>query len=154
MASTNDILQDIIDHLSKHIDNLAIEPYPEGAEQGTYRLNHPVGALLVGYEKSDYGKPVDTGFVIQERTVTGFVDIVARQLNGNDGTNTLVDLVASLLIGHRVKDAKPIVLEKDAFIREISGQWHHRLNFQLVTIAQEQWAENNTPFTKANYDET
>ena len=81
MATTNEILESVRSRLAEL--PLSAEFWPE--EEKEYRLNHPVGAVLVGYAGASYGPSRDTFAVIQTREITLAVILVFRQLNGPDG---------------------------------------------------------------------
>ena len=94
MATTNEMLEAIRSRLAEL--PLSAEFWPE--EEREYRLNHPVGAALVGYAGATYGPSRDMFAVIQEREIRLSVILVFRQLNGRDGAVDMVDRIRLSLI--------------------------------------------------------
>ena len=73
----------VLARLREKLPQLQVEYFPE--KPAEYRLNHPVGALLLSYAGSRFDRPDDTGAVIQSQTIQLCVTVVFRQLNGKKG---------------------------------------------------------------------
>ncbi len=59
------VLDAVLARLREKLPQLQVEYFPE--KPAEYRLNHPVGALLLSYAGSRFDRPDDTGAVIQSR---------------------------------------------------------------------------------------
>lgn len=77
------VLDAVLARLHEKLPQLQVEYFPE--KPAEYRLNHPVGALLLSYAGSRFDRPDDTGAVIQSQTIQLCVTVVFRQLNGKKG---------------------------------------------------------------------
>ena len=112
MATTNEILEAVRSRLEEL--PLSAEFWPE--EEKEYRLNHPVGAALVGYAGATYDSR-DTFAVIQRRELTLPVILVFRQLNGPDGAVDMLDRIRALLTGFRPPDCGKLHMQSERFRR-------------------------------------
>lgn len=56
------VLDAVLARLREKLPQLQVEYFPE--KPAEYRLNHPVGALLLSYAGSRFDRPDDTGAVI------------------------------------------------------------------------------------------
>ncbi len=79
------VLDAVLARLREKLPQLQVEYFPE--KPAEYRLNHPVGALLLSYAGSRFDRPDDTGAVIQSQTIQLCVTVVFRQLNGKGAIN-------------------------------------------------------------------
>lgn len=61
------VLDAVLARLREKLPQLQVEYFPE--KPAEYRLNHPVGALLLSYAGSRFDRPDDTGAVIQSQTI-------------------------------------------------------------------------------------
>ena len=59
------VLDAVLTRLREKLPQLQVEYFPE--KPAEYRLNHPVGALLVSYAGSRFDKPNDIGAVLRLR---------------------------------------------------------------------------------------
>ncbi|MBK8872366.1 MAG: hypothetical protein IPN19_15370 [Elusimicrobia bacterium] len=85
--------QDFIDaaqaRLIDDFPDLIVELFPARPED--YRLNHPVGALLLAYPGSRFAATtLHAQSVCQERTIALSVSLVSRHLWGPDGAVALM----------------------------------------------------------------
>ena len=154
MASTNDILNTIIERLKNEITDLAVERYPDKMDSTTYQLIHPVGILLVGYKKSKYRRTSDMAMMAQTRSFRGFVSILTKKLNGRKETYNIVDRVRAALIGYSPTDCEPIWLDKDICAEDISDLWQHVIDFRCHTLCQQQIGADTHLFTEINHEYT
>ena len=92
------VLDAVLARLREKLPQLQVEYFPE--KPAEYRLNHPVGALLLSYAGSRFDRPDDTGAVIQSQTIQLCVTVVFRQLNGKKGAINVLDAVRRILGGH------------------------------------------------------
>ena len=107
--------------------DLAVELFP--AQPQDYRLNHPVGALLLAYPGSRFADTtLRANSVCQERTLTLGVSLVARHLWGPDGAVALMDRLRAALLGWRPTDCQPVTAVSDRLLAEQAGLWWHVLD--------------------------
>ena len=120
---TKAISDSILEQLKAEFGNeLAVEFYPEKPEG--YRLNHPNGALLLQYGKSNYPKHNDSDAVVQPREMTFKVIIVSRYLHERWGAVLIVDWVCAALQGFTPAHCdRPLAVVSDYFISHGSGLW-------------------------------
>lgn len=133
MATTNEILEAIRSRLEAL--PLSAEFWPE--EEKEYRLNHPVGAALVGYAGAAYSPSRDTFAVIQRREITLPVILVFRQLNGPDGAVDMLDRVRSLLVGFRPPDCGKLHMQSERFAGQASRLWWYELTLTCTGMLVE-----------------
>lgn len=69
------VLDAVLTRLREKLPQLQVEYFPE--KPAEYRLNHPVGALLVSYAGSRFDKPNDIGAVLQTQTIQLCVTVVS-----------------------------------------------------------------------------
>jgi hypothetical protein len=132
MATTLAIITAIAGRLREKQPALLVEFFPEKPSE--YRLNHPVGALLVSYAGSRFGNASDTGFVAQRRTLTITVTVVMRQLNGKGGAVEAVDAARAALFCWRPPDCQRLLAVAERFLGEASGLWQYALDLSCEAI--------------------
>ncbi len=112
--------------------DLAVELFP--AQPQDYRLNHPVGALLLAYPGSRFGDPIlRANSLCQERTLTLGVSLVSRHLWGPDGAVALLDRLRAALLGWRPDDGQPVTALADRLLGEQAGLWWYTAEFACQT---------------------
>ncbi|WP_279029301.1 Gp37 family protein [Bilophila wadsworthia] len=150
MATTNEILAAVRERLA--ILPLAAELWPEHHEK--YRLNHPVGAALVGYAGARFDNARDVGVCVQDRDMIIPVILCFRQLNGANGAIDMLDRVRTLLLGFAPPDCGKILLQAEKFAGEEDRVWWYQLDVACRTIAVEDAEEEDGPvLTQLNYEE-
>lgn len=112
--------------------DLVVELFPARPED--YRLNHPVGALLLAYPGSTFSEALlRADGVAQERTLGLSVSLVTRHLWGPDGAVALMDRLRAALHGWRPDDCRPVILIRDRLLAEQAGLWWHVLDCACQT---------------------
>ena len=141
-------------HLREKLPQLQVEYFPE--KPAEYRLNHPVGALLLSYAGSRFDRPDDTGAVIQSQTIQLCVTVVFRQLNGKKGAINVLDAVRRILGGHTPPGCRRrIWLTREVFIGEVRGLWQYALDFATESVFIEDSDLPSGPLlTEVNYEES
>lgn len=125
----------VIARLTSRFPDLAVEPYPDDPD--SYRLDHPVGALLVRYHGSKYGPLIDTAYVVQERRLAIEVTLVMRSLHGKDGITTVLEQVRLALAGYAPPAFSKLVPLTDEFLGENGGEWRYAIDFTAATTVVE-----------------
>lgn len=128
--------QDFIDSaqtlLIAAFPDLVVELFPARPED--YRLNHPVGALLLAYPGSNFSNALlraDT--VAQDRQIGLSVSLVTRHLWGPDGAIAMMDRLRAALMGWRPTDCQPMIVVRDRLLSENAGLWWHVADFSCQT---------------------
>lgn len=141
MATTNEMFEAIRSRLAEL--PLSAEFWPE--EEREYRLNHPVGAALVGYAGATYGPSRDMFAVIQEREIRLSVILVFRQLNGRDGAVDMVDRIRRLLTGFRPPDCGKLHMRSERFAGQASRLWWYELTLTCTGMLVEAMEMEDEP---------
>ncbi|GKT21660.1 Gp37 family protein [Acidovorax sp. SUPP3334] len=137
MSITWELLQATVQRLSVRLPGFAVEYFPEAP--GDYRLNHPRGALLVGYGGSRYGAAGNLGDMqAQERLAVVTVTLVFRQLHGRDGAVLALDDVIGALLGFRLPHTTGgLQAKRSRFLGQIAGLWQYDIDFEAPALAVE-----------------
>lgn len=152
MATTLDIIGWVESYLSAQLPDLSVEYFPDSPAD--YRLNHPVGALLISYTGSKFDTTVDTEFVVQTRRLTVTVTAVVRQLNGKDGAVGVLDRLRTALIGKRPPDCSKLSIGEERFLSENAGLWQYAADFTMTTVVVEDNETDQLPLlTRVDYME-
>ncbi|HWO57682.1 MAG TPA: Gp37 family protein [bacterium] len=146
MASTLALLEAVVKRLAGAFPHLAVELYPERPSE--YRLNHPRGALLVGYVRSHYGAPVDTEIMAQERSVEVSVAVLMRGLHDGAGAVPTLDAVRQAVIGWKMPDCDKSRIVGDRFLDQSAGLWTYELTFSGRTLVLEDEEPDAGPILK------
>ena len=127
------VIDAVVARLKEKLPGLSVEYFPE--KPAEYRLNHPVGALLVSYAGSRFDKPDDIGAVIQPQTLQLCVTVVFRQLNGKRGAIDVLDMLRRILGGYTPPHCRRrIWLTREVFIGEVNGLWQYALDFATESV--------------------
>ncbi len=133
MSITIDILDGILNRLKEvHGRELAIEYFPE--QPANYRLNHPVGAVLISYSRSSFAtnEAIDSTWMNREMTIP--LTLMFRQLHGKAGVIAYLDKLRLTLSGwtppHCDVPLKPV---SESFLAQNVGVWQYALDFTTQT---------------------
>jgi hypothetical protein len=112
MPTTNEMLSEIHQLLKQYFTHLSVEYFPENPAD--YRLNHPIGAILVSYSGSNYQ---------------------TENINGDKGAITTIDIVRDCLNGHQIEGAfNTITCNRDRFISNANGIWQYLLDVEFTQL--------------------
>ncbi|MFD0709385.1 hypothetical protein C6H64_07415 [Photorhabdus luminescens] len=148
------IIDAIVTRLREKLPGLQVEYFPERPTE--FRLNHPVGAILISYPGSRFDKPEDVGAVLQTQTVMLNATIVFRQLNGRHGAVATLDDVRRVLGGFQPPNCqRKCWLVRDTFLGEIAGLWQYTLDFATESVFIEDCeSPDGPPLAQINYEGT
>jgi hypothetical protein len=136
-SNTSDALEAaFIARLQGRLPELEVEAFPDDPDE--YRLNHPIGALLVRYHGSKYGMPEHTNFMVQERVMAVEVTLVFRCLNGKDGIYAYLESVRRALAGYQPAGFTKIKPVGEEFLAQGGGEWRYAVDFSTTTIVVEE----------------
>lgn len=121
----------IIEKLKKEFPEVKVEGFPDKPSE--FILLHPIGALLVHYQGSNYTSSQSFGFITQDNKKEFSITIITRNLRSNNGAYEYLDKVKSVLTGFKIDECSQLMPTKDNFISENGGIWQYALNFTLTT---------------------
>jgi hypothetical protein len=131
MIATQDLIDQALAQLRDALPELEVALYP--ATPTGFRLNHPLGAVLLAYPGSTSTGAMLMGRVEQVRTVKIGLTLVTRQLWGDDGAATLLDRLRAALVGWRPDDCEPVYAVGDRLLQEEAGLWWYAAEFACNT---------------------
>lgn len=143
MAATLSILQDIAGYLKTALPDIEVRLFPDRPE--TYRFVHPTGAVLVGYQGSQFAKPHDVGAVVQQRTLNLYLTVFGRGVHNDAGALDLLDRLRLALTGRKPLHCTPIHLVSEAFLSEAGGVWQYELRLAAETQQVQQCPPDSRP---------
>ncbi len=121
----------IIERLQTSFPEILVDGFPDKPSE--FILLHPVGALLVHYQGSNYTTTQALGFVTQVNQKEFSITIVTRNLRNNNGAYEYLDKVKAELSGFQIDECTSLMPTKDFFISENKGIWQYGINFTLKT---------------------
>jgi len=131
---TETILQSVLERLQAvHGEQLEIRYYPQDADH--YRLNHPVGAVLLGYSRSQFSteRGLDATWVTRDLSLP--LTLVFCQLDGADGVIAWLDRLRETLTGftpaHCDMPMRPV---SELFLGEETGIWQYGQEWATRTV--------------------
>jgi hypothetical protein len=136
----------IVSRLQAMVTAIEIVHFPDNPKN--YRLTHRIGAALVVYRGSDYGRLVDTRSIIQERKMEFDVTVLVRDLGWSvggppgatsPGAYAILEAIRAALTGYQIPGARKIYMVRDKFVERDTegGLWIYLLSFVLTTMAVE-----------------
>ena len=126
-----DIENSIIDKLKNTFPEVITEGFPDKPSE--FILLHPIGALLIHYQGSNYNNTESLGFINQENKKEFAITIVTRNLRANTGAYEYIDRLRNTLSGFKIDECTSLIPTKDYFISENNGIWQYGINFTLKT---------------------
>ena len=84
-----EIENSIISKLKQNFPEVLVEGFPDKPSE--FILLHPVGALLVHYQGSNYSQSNAISFISQENKKEFSITVVTRSLRGNEGAYEFID---------------------------------------------------------------
>jgi len=131
---TEAIIASIVERLqAEHGQQLDVAWFPQ--EPDNYHLAHPVGAVLVGYARSQFGGESASDATWVERQLTLPLTLVFCQLHGADGVIGWLDRLRETLTGftpaHCDAPLRPV---EEYAIGETSGIWQYGQEWTTRTV--------------------
>lgn len=126
-----EIENSIIERLKTVFPEVLVEGFPDKPSE--FILLHPIGALLVHYQGSNYTNSEALGCIVQDNKKEFAITVVTRNLRFNQGAYEYIDNVKSALTGFQPDECSKLIPTKDYFISENSGIWQYGVNFSLTT---------------------
>ncbi len=126
----------IIARLISQITDLQIEGFPDDPEN--YRLNHPIGAILVQYQGTKYSAPEEYNVIFQGSNITSFsISLFTRDLRTNAGAYGYLEDIKTALTGLIIPDQSRLYPTEDGFLGLNEGVFHYGITFALRTTHEE-----------------
>lgn len=126
------IIDAVVALLKERFAALSVEYFPESPEK--YRLNAPVGALLVSYPGSEFERTSDSEHVAQERYIHVTVNVVMRQLNGRSGAVAMSEDVLQVLAGFQAPGCSKFSATGVKFLGIEGGLWSYAVHVAATTL--------------------
>lgn len=126
-----DIENAIIKKLKISFPELLVEGFPD--KPAEFILLHPIGAILVHYQGSNYTNSNSFSSIIQDNKKEFSITIITRNLHSNEGSYEYIDKVKTILTGFKINECSELMPIKDFFISENNGIWQYGINFSLNT---------------------
>ena len=148
----------IVERLRALVTSIEIVHFPDNPKN--YRLTNSIGAALVVYRGSDYGRVEDTASIIQERRMEFDVNLLVRDLGWSvggtpaatsPGAYALLEAIRAALTGYQIPGARKIFMVREKFVERDAdgGVWMYLLTIALSTLALEGDVPEDFPlFTK------
>ncbi|HVN30019.1 MAG TPA: Gp37 family protein [Candidatus Binataceae bacterium] len=144
----------IVTRLQTMLPTIEVVHFPDNPKN--YRLTHRIGAALIAYRGSEYGRLVDTRAIIQERKLEFEVSLLVRDLGWSvggppdetsPGAYALLEAIRAALTGYCIPGARKIYMVRDRFVDRDAegGVWTYQLSFALVTMAVQPSSTENFP---------
>jgi len=135
LTALKDMQAAIIAELQKRlttIDAKAVESYPDPGKEFT--LKNPKGAVLVHYNATGFGSPMEMLDITQDGRMSWLVYCVTRSLVGNGAVLDLLDDVRKALTGLRPVGGQDRYLYpvREGFVERDEALWWYVINFELV----------------------
>ncbi len=136
MTDTAALLEEVVAVLHDALPDVAVELYPEKPD--TYRLSHPVGAVLVAYRGATFGPQLPQYGYAQERLPGWRTVVLFRQQYGRAGALAYLDQVRARLLRFRPTGARYVCRAlAETFLDEETGIWRYATDWQVSLPADE-----------------
>ncbi len=122
----------IVMRLKTVFPEVLVQGFPDKPSE--FILLHPVGALLVHYQGSNYTNSNSFSSIIQDNKKEFSITIVTRNLRDNEGAYEYIDKVKETLTGFKPYECSELMPTKDFFISENSGIWQYGINFATTVL--------------------
>lgn len=114
--SIRNIENSITQKLKDSFPEVLVQGFPDKPSE--FILLHPIGALLVHYQGSNYTNSNALGIISQENKKEFAITVVTRNLRANQGAYEYIDNVKSVLTGFQPDECSKLMPLKDYFISE------------------------------------
>lgn len=127
MLATQTLIDQALAQIRAGLPELEVELFPDTPT--TYRLVHPLAAVLLAYPGSTFGEPRLIGRVEQERTQRLGTTLCLRHLWGEHGAAALLDRLRDSLVGWRPAEAEPVYAVGERLLHQEAGVWWYGADF-------------------------
>lgn len=137
------ILGSVREKLRQDLPSVEVDLFPDNP--ATYRFIHAVGAVLIGYQGSDYETTDDTHAIVQTRKLTFSLTVFGRGVHHDKGAIALLDKVRAVITGFRPKHCNKIHLVSERYLHQDGGAWQYELKVRTETQSVEAVQADNRP---------
>lgn len=137
------ILANVKDKLRQDLPSIEVDLFPDNPS--SYRFIHPNGAVLIGYQGSDYEMTDDTFGIVQTRKLTFSLTVFGRGVHHDKGAIALLDKVRAVITGFRPKHCNKIHLLSERYLHQDGGAWQYELKVRCETQSVEVCEPDNRP---------
>ena len=127
MLATQTLIDQALAQIRAGLPELEVDLFP--AAPTSYRLVHPLGAVLLAYPGSTFGEPRLIGRVEQERILRLGTTLCLRHLWGEHGAAALLDRLRDSLIGWRPSGSEPVYAVSERLLQQDGGVWWYGADF-------------------------
>ncbi|MCO6522219.1 MAG: Gp37 family protein [Snodgrassella sp.] len=135
MSLTRSVLDNVLAHIQQALPDYLVQLMPNNFKN--YQFVHPLGAVLIGYQRSKFSKPCTTDLITQERRLQLRFTVFTRSLGGEQGALDLLDSLRLALVGFQPHHCQQIRLLSERFLGEADGVWRYRLCARTETLQVE-----------------
>ncbi|AKG11488.1 hypothetical protein AAX07_05210 [Moraxella bovoculi] len=129
------ILASVREKLRQDLPSIEVDLFPDNP--ASYRFIHPVGAVLIGHQGSDYEMTDDTHAIVQTRKLTFSLTVFGRGVRHDKGAIALLDKVRAVITGFRPKHCNKIHLVSERYLHQDGGAWQYELKVRTETQSVE-----------------
>lgn len=137
------ILTSVREKLRQGLPSIEVDLFPDNP--ASYRFIHPVGAVLIGYQGSDYEMTDDTHTIVQTRKLTLSLTVFGRGVHHDKGAISLLDKVRAVITGFRPTHCNKIHLISERYLHQDGGAWQYELKARTETQSVEVCQTDNRP---------
>lgn len=137
------ILASVREKLRQDLPSVEVDLFPDNPT--SYRFMHPVGAVLIGYQGSEYEMTDDTRAIVQTRKLTLSLTVFGRGVHNDKGAISLLDKVRAVITGYRPKHCNKIHLVSERYLHQDGGAWQYELKARTETQSVEVCQTDNRP---------
>jgi len=155
MSLTQQMLDAVLNHLTARFgQQLAVEYFPDAPQ--TYRLNHPVGAVLVMFSRSRFSASTGLGAIVQPREVTFALTLVFKKNNGAQGAVPYLDALRAALVGFRPPHCQMgLAVVSEDLLGHVAGLWQYRQDYSTQSMQIEVLPDDTGQMlVHANFEDT
>jgi Gp37 protein len=133
----------IVDQLSSAFEGtpIGVFGFPNLPPTDWWKRKNAIGYFLVAYKRTDYGKPLSTASMVQERTLEFEIHTIARQIAWGDFTpfgvfQAMLQVGKGALTGFRVPGCHNGYFVSEEFLQQDpQGRiWDYAFKYRVITM--------------------
>lgn len=136
MSLIEDIETVLIKKLQNELPELAVEAFPDNPSE--YEFIHPLGAVLVQYESTQFEGDYALAFTAQPATITFAVVSLTRNLRSHSGCYDVLERIRNAILGLKIPGLEQVKQTDERFSAEEDGVWTYLQTFALKALILQQ----------------
>jgi hypothetical protein len=108
-------------------EQLRVEGFPDDPDR--YRLQHPVGALLIAFGRAKYSKPEMIDAVVQDVELEWYLTLLIRNLRTHTGAYAFLDATRIAITGFQAEGCTKLYCMDQKFLGQGDGVWRYGMTF-------------------------